>query len=237
MRNRRGASCLSLRRRGLGRGAARVRAGRSAAPPTARSSPRSTRPAPTTPRPPSPRRAAAFDAGPWPHTSARERGDLLLRVADLLERDSAEVARGESSTPASASSRASTTSTTWSPSSATTARIAAENAGRVVDTGRADVRQPRGARAGRRLRADHALELPAAAGLLEGRPLPRRRQHLRAQAERADAAHRDPPDAAARGGRAARPASATSSSAPAPTPAPRWRRTRASTWSPSPAAW
>ncbi|HET8560429.1 MAG TPA: aldehyde dehydrogenase family protein [Marmoricola sp.] len=43
--------------------------------------------------------AAAYDAfhrGPWPHTSARERGDLLLRVADLLERDRSAVARMES---------------------------------------------------------------------------------------------------------------------------------------------
>ncbi len=36
-----------------------------------------------------------FDEGEWPGTSARERGDLLLRVADLLERDTAEVARAE----------------------------------------------------------------------------------------------------------------------------------------------
>ena len=38
----------------------------------------------------------AFDHGPWPLTSARERGDLLLRVADLLQRDKAEIARMES---------------------------------------------------------------------------------------------------------------------------------------------
>ena len=38
----------------------------------------------------------AFDHGPWPATSARERGDLLLRVADLLQRDKAEMARMES---------------------------------------------------------------------------------------------------------------------------------------------
>ncbi len=38
----------------------------------------------------------AFDHGPWPATSARERGDLLLRVADLLQRDKAEIARMES---------------------------------------------------------------------------------------------------------------------------------------------
>ncbi|MEU6379707.1 aldehyde dehydrogenase family protein [Streptomyces sp. NPDC046909] len=38
----------------------------------------------------------AFDEGPWPHTSAEERGDLLLRVADLLVRDKAALARAES---------------------------------------------------------------------------------------------------------------------------------------------
>jgi betaine-aldehyde dehydrogenase len=38
----------------------------------------------------------AFRDGTWPRTSARERGDLLLRVADLLERDTAVVAELES---------------------------------------------------------------------------------------------------------------------------------------------
>lgn len=38
----------------------------------------------------------AFDSGEWPATPARERGDLLLRVADLLERDTAIIARAES---------------------------------------------------------------------------------------------------------------------------------------------
>jgi betaine-aldehyde dehydrogenase len=38
----------------------------------------------------------AFHAGPWPRTPARERGDLLLRLADLLVRDRAEIARAES---------------------------------------------------------------------------------------------------------------------------------------------
>ena len=37
----------------------------------------------------------AFDDGPWPRTSMSERGALLGRVADLLERDAAEVARAE----------------------------------------------------------------------------------------------------------------------------------------------
>ncbi|MEV0558718.1 MULTISPECIES: aldehyde dehydrogenase family protein [unclassified Streptomyces] len=38
----------------------------------------------------------AFDDGPWPRTPANERGDLLLRVADLLARDKDVLARAES---------------------------------------------------------------------------------------------------------------------------------------------
>ncbi|HZF91363.1 aldehyde dehydrogenase family protein [Streptomyces sp.] len=38
----------------------------------------------------------AFDTGPWPRASARERAELLLHVADLLLRDKAALARAES---------------------------------------------------------------------------------------------------------------------------------------------
>jgi betaine-aldehyde dehydrogenase len=38
----------------------------------------------------------AFDSGPWPSTPAGRRGDLLLRVAELLERDKGTYARAES---------------------------------------------------------------------------------------------------------------------------------------------
>ncbi len=38
----------------------------------------------------------AFDTGPWPHTTAARRGAELLRVASLLERDKAALARAES---------------------------------------------------------------------------------------------------------------------------------------------
>jgi betaine-aldehyde dehydrogenase len=37
----------------------------------------------------------AFDTGPWPRTPAAERGALLRRVADLLERDKEQIARTE----------------------------------------------------------------------------------------------------------------------------------------------
>ena len=38
----------------------------------------------------------AFDTGPWPHTTERERAELLFRVADIIERDAKEFARAES---------------------------------------------------------------------------------------------------------------------------------------------
>ncbi|WP_069814259.1 aldehyde dehydrogenase family protein [Streptomyces sp. TP-A0874] len=38
----------------------------------------------------------AFDTGSWPHTPAAERGRLLLRVADLLERERSALAHAES---------------------------------------------------------------------------------------------------------------------------------------------
>ncbi|MGW0086505.1 aldehyde dehydrogenase family protein [Streptomyces sp. NPDC003393] len=38
----------------------------------------------------------AFDEGPWPRAPERERGRLLLRTADIIERDAKEFARAES---------------------------------------------------------------------------------------------------------------------------------------------
>ncbi len=38
----------------------------------------------------------AFDEGPWPHLPTAERADVLLKVADLLQRDKADIARMES---------------------------------------------------------------------------------------------------------------------------------------------
>ncbi len=197
-------------------------AGRSAARPTAAWSPRSTRPGRRTPRPRSPRRTRAFDDGPWPARPARERGDLLLRVADLLERDKADVARAES---------------------LDTGKRLVESEYDVDDVvARLPPLRP-GRRRGRRARWSTPAtptsvsrivhepvgvcalitpwNYPLLQTVLEGRALPGRRQHLRPQAERAHPAHRDPADAAARRGRAARPASATWCSAPGRTPARR----------------
>jgi betaine-aldehyde dehydrogenase len=63
----------------------------------------------------------AFDEGPWPGTPPNERGDLLLRVADLLARDKDDSPAPSPSTPANGWWRASTTSTTSSTASATSA--------------------------------------------------------------------------------------------------------------------
>ena len=86
---------------------------------------------------------AAFDEGPWPRTPERERGALLLRVADLLERDTRRVRpRRVAGHRQAAGREPSTTSTTSSPASATTAASAGTDAGRVVDTGSAGRDQP-----------------------------------------------------------------------------------------------
>ena len=178
---------------------------------------------------------AAFDAGDWPGTSARERGDLLLRVGDLLQRDKAELARMESLDTGKRLVESEIDIDDVTSVFRHFGRAADAEGGRVIDTGDALGGQPRRARAGRGLRPDHAVELPAAAGVLEGRPGARRRLHLRAQAQRALAPHRHPPDAPARGGRTACGRRQPGRSATDRTRARRSARTRASTSSPSPA--
>jgi len=81
----------------------------------------------------------AFHSGPWPTTSARERGDLLLRVADLLERDAAEVALAESGDTGKRLVESEYDVADVVSVFRHYGGIAAENAGRVVDTGREDV--------------------------------------------------------------------------------------------------
>lgn len=81
----------------------------------------------------------AFHDGPWPHTSARERGDLLLRVADLLERDKDAVARMESLDTGKRLVESEYDVDDIVSVFRYYGRVAAEDAGRVVDTGNADV--------------------------------------------------------------------------------------------------
>lgn len=82
---------------------------------------------------------AAFDDGPWAATTARERGDLLLRVADLLQRDKAAIARAESLDTGKRLVESELDVDDVTSVFAHFGRVADAHAGRVVDTGNASV--------------------------------------------------------------------------------------------------
>ncbi|WP_340539171.1 aldehyde dehydrogenase family protein [Nocardioides sp. GXZ039] len=83
--------------------------------------------------------ARAFHEGPWPRTTARERGDLLLRVADLLRRDKAELARMEALDTGKRLVEAEFDIDDIIGVFGHYGRTADQDAGRVVDTGNPDV--------------------------------------------------------------------------------------------------
>jgi betaine-aldehyde dehydrogenase len=80
----------------------------------------------------------AFDAGDWPATPERERGALLLRVADLLERDAKDFARAESLDTGKRLVESEYDIADVAACFRYYGGIAGTDAGRVVDTGRAD---------------------------------------------------------------------------------------------------
>ncbi|WP_055524233.1 aldehyde dehydrogenase family protein [Streptomyces graminilatus] len=77
----------------------------------------------------------AFDEGPWPGTPAAERGDLLLRVADLMVRDKAELARAESLDTGKRLVESAYDVDDVINSFRHFGRLAANETGRVIDTG------------------------------------------------------------------------------------------------------
>jgi betaine-aldehyde dehydrogenase len=82
----------------------------------------------------------AFDSGPWPRATARERAGLLLRVADLLLRDKAALARAESLDTGKRLVESEFDIEDVAACFRYFGHLAAtEPAGRVVDTGRDDV--------------------------------------------------------------------------------------------------
>ena len=81
----------------------------------------------------------AFHDGRWSTTSSRERGDLLLRVADLLERDTDAIARMESLDTGKRLVESRYDVADVVSVFRHYGRVAAEDSGRVVDTGNADV--------------------------------------------------------------------------------------------------
>lgn len=80
----------------------------------------------------------AFDEGTWPTTPARERGALLYRVADLLERDRAAFARAESLDTGKRLVESEYDVDDSVSCLRYFAGVAGTEAGRVVDTGRDD---------------------------------------------------------------------------------------------------
>ncbi|MFI6372917.1 aldehyde dehydrogenase family protein [Streptomyces sp. NPDC050546] len=81
----------------------------------------------------------AFDEGPWPRIPAHERGDLLLRVADLLAGGKAALARAESLDTGKRLVESEYDIDDVANCFRYFGRLVASESGRVVDTGRADV--------------------------------------------------------------------------------------------------
>ncbi|MFE9098122.1 aldehyde dehydrogenase family protein [Streptomyces sp. NPDC007264] len=80
----------------------------------------------------------AFDDGPWPRTPERERGALLLRTADIIERDAKEFARAESLDTGKRLVESEYDTADVVSCLRYYGGIAGTSAGRVVDTGRDD---------------------------------------------------------------------------------------------------
>ncbi|MGO1052153.1 aldehyde dehydrogenase family protein [Crossiella sp. CA198] len=80
----------------------------------------------------------AFDTGPWPRTPAAERARLLLRVADLLQRDKVALARAESMDTGKRLVEAEYDIDDVTNTFRYYGSVGAGEAGRVVDTGNPD---------------------------------------------------------------------------------------------------
>jgi betaine-aldehyde dehydrogenase len=80
----------------------------------------------------------AFDEGPWPATPATTRGDILLRVADLIVRDRDTFARAESLDTGKRLLESEYDMDDVAASFRYFGKLAGTDAGRVVDTGNAD---------------------------------------------------------------------------------------------------
>jgi betaine-aldehyde dehydrogenase len=81
----------------------------------------------------------AFDTGPWPRTDVRERSALLFRVADLLERDTDELARTETLDTGKTLAESRLDIADVAAAFRYYAALAVQDTGRLVDTGRPQV--------------------------------------------------------------------------------------------------
>ena len=148
----------------------------------------------------------AFDSGPWRKMDARDRGRLMNKLADLIEKNIDELAELETldnGKPISESRNGDL------PLVIDCLRYYAGWADKIHGQTipiRGQLLLLHQARAGGRRRADHPLELPDADGRLEVGPRAGRRLHGRDEARRADPADRPPDGRAGHGGRASPPA-------------------------------
>ena len=134
-----------------------------------------------------------------------ERGALIDALADARRGARRRARRARVARQRQAGRARARSSTSARPSTTCATSPAGRRRSRARSS-RSRARHPRlhAQRAGRRLRPDRPVELPAADGGLEGRPRARRRLHDRAQAGRADAADRAATRRAGARGRASR---------------------------------
>ena len=130
-----------------------------------------------------------FDGGAWSKMDARDRGRLINKLADLIEEEADELAALETldnGKPIRDSQGRRPAADDRLPP---LLRRLRRQDPRPDDSRPRQLLHATRARAGRRRRADHSLELPDADGGLEVGPGPGRRLHDRDEAGRADAAH------------------------------------------------
>ncbi len=144
-------------------------------------------------------------SGPWASMPAAGRERLMHALADAIEERAEEIAQIESLDNGKPVGLAQYVDVNGAVGHLRYfAGWPTQDRGRGAAGGRAEHALLHAARAGRRVRADHPLELPAADGRLEARPGARRRLHDRAQARRADAAERAARSASSRSRSASR---------------------------------
>ena len=139
---------------------------------------------------------AAFENGPWADMTPAAREALLWKLSDLIEKQCRRARRARE--PRTTARRKFMASIVDVPGARNYFRYMAGWAtkieGSTIDVSiggipGAKFQHLHAARAGRRRRADHPVELPARDGGVEARAGARGRLHLRPEARRADAAH------------------------------------------------
>ena len=131
---------------------------------------------------------AAFDDGAWPATPVAERAALLDRIADLLQRDKESLAELETRDTGKTLAESRIDIDDVTSVFRYYSRLVGVEVGPPGRRRRSRRDQPGGAGTHRGVRADRAVELPAAADVMEGRARARRGLHDGGQAQRGHSA-------------------------------------------------